>query len=287
MRKQKSEVNQNGSVLLVVLLLVTILTSLAVEFAYEVYISTSALSNYQNAQKASLLSKSGHALGLTYIKSLQGLTSTSIKEKEIPVEGKIKEGFLSIAVIDENSKLNVNKIATDDNALTSLKKLLEYLKINPSLALYIADYIDTDKEPRIFAAEDNAKNSNLWSIEELNSVKGIDKETFETIKPYITVYGSNININTAELPVLISLHTEMTESLAKKIIYQRESAPFKDKAKIVNISGLEIIGANILNRIDVKSSDFRIISKAVVNDINRIIESVIDTSMNIKYWSEG
>lgn len=291
----KKTVNyQRGSALIITLLLVTILISVVTEFAYEVYIGTSASSNWQNTKKASFLARSGLALTSNYIDDLKDHTYTEHKEISLPVKKKlVEEGSLTVKVIDENSKLHINSIIepnglTNDPALSSLKKLLGYLNINPTLADYIADWIDPDSEPRIMGSESEAKNSYLWSIEELKLIKGIDEEVFKTIKPYITVHGSGlININTAELPVLVSLSDNMTETLARKIIDYRGISPFEDKTHIFRISGLEAIGIQIQDRITVKSSDFRVITSAEVNGITRIIESVMNTSMTIQYWREG
>jgi general secretion pathway protein K len=287
-----------GSALIIVLLIVAILTGLVVEFAYEVYIGTSTLSNWQNAQKASLLSKSGQTLSVNYIKNLAGRSYTSMSDTDLPDEimpeqlRNEKQGALKIKIIDENSKFNINGIIypnglTNENALASLKKLFEYLNINRSLALSIADWIDPDAEPRLSNSEYNAKNLYLWSIDELRLVSSMDHKTFELIKPFITVYGSGlININTAEAPVLAALHENMTEALAKKILDYRESSPFENKGQIVKVSGMEGVGIQIQNLITVKSSDFRVIASASVNEIVRDIESVINTSGSIEYWRE-
>jgi len=283
---------QRGSALIITLLLVTILISVVTEFAYEVYIGTSALSNWQDTKKASFLARSGLALTSNYIDDLKNHTYTEHKEISLPVKKKlVEEGSLTIKVIDENSKFHINSVIypnglTNENALSSLKKLLKYLNIKSTLADYIADWIDPDSEPRIIGLEYEAKNSYLWSIEELKLIKGIDEEVFKTIKPYITVHGSGlININTAELPVLVSLDN-MTETLAKKIIDYRGISPFEDKTHIVKVSGLEAIGIPIQAKITVKSSDFRVITSAEVNGITRIIESVMNTSKTIQFWRE-
>ncbi len=295
---------QKGSALLITLLVVTILVSLTVEFAYDVYVNTSALSNWTNAQKASLTAKSGQTLSTTYLKEMGRLPFTYQTDINLPVEEDFGPDInLTIKIEDENSKFNINNLVnqrgeTNKDVLSSLQKLFEYLNINPSLALAIADYIDSDQEPQLRDSEDNAKNSELWSIDELKLIKGMDKKTFETIKPYVTVYGEDkttetfpININTAKLPVLMSLHKDMKETLAKQIIDYRENTPFDEPGQICNISWMSSssssICVDIQNKISVKGFDFRIITTANVYGITRIIESVMDTSMNIKFWREG
>ena len=287
LQAKSSVCNQKGAALLITLLIVSILTGLAVDFAYEVYIGTSALSNWSNAQKASLTAKSGQALASNLLKELP---YTSQSEVLLPIERSFGENtILTVKIEDEEAKLNINSIlypsgGTDPVGLESLIKLFKYLNINPNVAQYIADWIDSDI---IGDYEDNAKNAPLWSMEELKFIKGIDKETYDKISPFLTVYGSKmININTAKLPVLNSLSSGITEQLAKEIIYYRESAPFKNADIIGNIVGLQIKG-QIQNKIIYKSTNFRVTATATVHEITRIIESVTDTSMNIHYWREG
>jgi len=97
-----------------------------------------------------------------------------------------------------------------------------------------------------------------------------------------------ININTASKPVLLSLDPEMTETLAQNIIEEREKFPFESTADVKNVAGMEIIGVRLPStKISVKSTNYRITTKASANGITRIIESVIDTSMNVLFWREA
>jgi len=294
--------SKRGSALVITLLIVTLLTSLTVEFAYEVYVGTAALSNWSNAQRASLIARSGQTLSSRYVSAESKRSYTYSGEIDVPVEKDFgHDTVLTIKIEDENSKFNINGIIypnglTNEEALSSLKKLFEYLNINPSLALIIADWIDPDHEPKLSPipsgtglrdSEDMAKNSYLWSVDELNLIEGIDKKTLEIIRPFITVYGNGlVNINTAKLPVLVSLRDDMTEILAKRIIDYRESTPFEDTTHVQKVSGMEAMGPLLLGRITTKSSNFRIISTATVNEITRVIESVMDTSAKVQYWRE-
>jgi general secretion pathway protein K len=285
---------QSGSALIITVLLVTVLVALVVEFAYEVYIDTSSLSNWENAQKASLIAKSGQTLSTKYLTEAARLKYTDIGELIFPVERDLGSGTaLIIKIEDENTKLNINAVirpngTTDEKALSSLKKLFEYLNINTDLALVIADWIDPDIEPRLSGSEDSAKNAFLWSVDELRLIPGVDKDIFDKIRPFVTVFGNSlININTAKLPVLVSLHKDMTETLAERIIDYRNSSPFELTGQVTNVSGMESIGTLLQGGITVKSSYFRVTSAATVNEIKRIIESVVDTSNNIYFWREG
>jgi general secretion pathway protein K len=283
-----------GSALIITLLLVAILVSLVVNFVYEVQIDMSTLSNWIYAQKASFVAKSGQNLSAQYISETANEAYTYEQKTELPIEQHFAPNVnLTVDIEDENSRFNVNSIvyqngATNEKSLASLKKLLEYLNINPNQALIIADWIDPDSEPRAFDSETSSKNDFLWSTDELKLIDGIDEDTFQKLRPYITVFGNNqININTADVPVLISLGPDMTEELANRIVEYRKNSPFENKNQIVRVTGLEAVGIKILDRITVKAEGFRVISKATVNEITRVIESVVDSSLNIYFWREG
>ena len=285
--------NQKGSALIITLLLITILVGLVVDFVYEVYIDSSSLSNWSNAQKASLVAKSGQTLSTHYLTKVNNYTYTYTKELVLPVLIDLgPDTSLYIKVEDENSKFNINSIindrgSTNEDALASLKKLLEYLNINPDLSLAIADWIDPDSEPRLSDSENVAKNTYFWSVDELKSVNGMTADIFNKLSPYVTVYGDGrINVNTAELPVLVSLSGDMTETFANNIIESRKNKPFENANEIVRVSGLKAIGIRILGKISVKGSSFRVTATARVNEISRVIESVMDTSKKIYFWRE-
>jgi len=147
--------------------------------------------------------------------------------------------------------------------------------------------MDTDSEPGngLADSEDNAKNALLQSIDELKLIPVIDKNTFDKISPFITVYGNNkININTAKLPVLMSFK-DMTEARAKQIIDYREITPFKLTSDIEKV-GIGNPGTRMIGYIRTTSSNFRITTKATVNEIIRIIESVVDNTSRIQFWRE-
>lgn len=291
--------DQRGSALIITLLLITILTGLVVDFVYEVYIDSSSLSNWGNAQKASLIAKSGQTIASEFIRDIKEEKYTDKREVELPVEQDFGPNIsLQIKLEDEDSKFNINSLigadgrTEDTAAVDSLKKMFEYLNINPNLALSIADWIDTDSEPRLYNSENLAKNDFFWSVDELKLVEGINKEIFDKISPYLTVhkntnlFNPQININTAEIPVLVSLK-DMTETLAKNIIDHRKNYPFEKPEDVQNVSGMDQMWGKLSGKISIKCTGFKVTSRATVNEITRIIESVIDSNSKIQFWREG
>lgn len=288
--------DQQGSALIITLLLVAMLVSLTVNFVYEVHIDSSSFNNWSNAQRASAVARSGLALGSRYLDKIAEYTYSDERKIELPLDPDLgPDSELTVVIEDESAKFNINSIIyqngqTNEKALSSLKKLLDYLNINPDIALLLADWIDPDSEPRLRYAEDAAKNTFLWSIDELMLVEGIDRDTFDKIIPYLTVseqWGRKININTAEIPVLVSMHKDMTETLAERIMEYRKNSPFEDWSHVQRVSGMEKIGQELAGTVQSKSTEFRITSTATVNGITRVIESIIDSFMIVRFWREG
>ncbi len=303
--KQSTIKDQKGSALIITLLIVSLLVGLVVNFIYETYIDSASLSNWSNAQKASLIAKSGQTLSANVLKNHINDFPKTMATFEIPVFIDFGPGStLFIKAEDENSKFNVNGIIendgdTDEYNLACLKKLFEYLNINPEVTLAIADWIDPDIEPRLPNSENNSKNSFLWSLEELKLIDGIDDIIFNKISPYITVYKHQyntpqININTAPLAVLVSLHPYMTEAHAKEVVDSRKGTPFTQVADIPGYStynaenvSANIAGGDFASGLTVKRHKFRVNAIATVNEITRVIETVMDTDMKIYFWREA
>lgn len=285
--------NEKGIVLIVVLLITALLVAMVVEFAYNVYTTTSASYNYKDRQNLSFLAKSGINIAASFISNIS--TDYTYPGKIVYSTDKLDkdfEGDVTIEVEDENAKFNVNTIAYDNGLVNKdkyemFKRLLSSLSLDEDLANRILDWIDKDKEPHLTDSESGAKNAPLYSVDELLMIPEFPKSAYKKLSPYITVYSNGlININSAEKPVLMCLSEDITEDLAQRIISYREITPFKEKSDILKVAGFETIGISIMGRITVKGKEFDIISTASKGGIKSIIQCVLNDSGKIDYWKE-
>lgn len=277
-------------------MVLAIITAMVVEFAYGVYTSTNALYNWQILQKLSLVSKS-----VVKIASKTLAENTRIRDYtypgflvlsyEKPVED--FDGTVILRIEDENSKFNVNSLVypngqLDVSAYNSFVRLLKALGLPQHIADRTVDWIDPDKEPRLSDSEKVSKNAFLDSVDEILLIPGIDRASYDKLLPYVTIYGNGlININGAEVPVLMSLHDSITKEMAERVIRYRETTPFELKGNITKVTGFESIGISL--PITVKGSAFRIIPTATEGNIKKVIETVLDVSSSntvVKYWKE-
>ncbi|OGW36716.1 MAG: hypothetical protein A2Y97_01385 [Nitrospirae bacterium RBG_13_39_12] len=291
--------NKKGIALLVTLLVTAIITAIVVEFAYGVYTGTNNLYNWRDSQRLSIMARSGINVSANFLLDMLNKYDYSYPGSiNLPVENPFEdfEGVITVRLEDENSKFNVNSIVSangilNNNAYSSFKRLLNVLSLDERISDRVADWIDQDSELRLSDSETGEKNSALLSVDELLLINGINREDYDKLLPYITVYGDRnaplVNINGAETPVLMSLSESITKELADRIIKYREATPFSENSQIVNVSGLENIGISLTNRITVKGENFYIRSAAESDGVKRIVEMVLDTSHSvIKYWKE-
>ena len=272
-----------GSTLVITLVIVALLLALAFEFVYTVQVQTALLENFCDSQTAYSMASSGiRAATSLLLERIAGnytyldTNTFKIRNPYASKMGNIQD--VKVTVEDESGKFNVNSIVSpsgniDPEALNNFKKLLAFLELRTEIVERIVE-----------------KNSYLDSVDELLLVPGLDQEGFKKLKPYITVYGDSlININTADIPVLISIAGEMDEELARRIKTFREKRPFTQTSDIMKVPGFESLGINLIGKITVKSKGLFLKSAAESNEIKKEIQAIVafnDGIATVKYWRE-
>lgn len=291
---------KDGFVLILVLVILAFLTTLVLEFSYDVHATTANLKNWLGSQRLSLLASSGINLASTAIKEQMRVYRYTYPEKVEMSLDRIVGGFngkVFIRIEDEGGKINLNALIMKNKRLNndvynSLKRLLIILKLDEGIADRIVDWIDEDSEPRLRGSEDYAKNGTFDSLDELQLIKGIDRDVYEKLIPHLTVYGTtermNININTASVPVIMSLNDAITEEMAQSIVRQRKIKPFEglDDHDLTAILGY--LKIPLMGRIDVRSTAYRVMSVAEEEGLKRVVESILEVrgAVVIRYWKE-
>ena len=166
-------------------------------------------------------------------------------------------------------------------------RMLEYLELDAEAAYRIADWIDRDEMARLADSEMQSRNAPLSSIEEVSQIPGIDAATYAKLKPYITVYGNGkININLAELPVLMAISALMDEDMAGLIIRNRNKERFRNMAELNSaVPGYPLMKGKL--KIVFYGDRFRALSIAQDTEgLVRTVECVLDPSGIVVYWKE-
>ncbi len=200
----------------------------------------------------------------------------------LPVPGGIIEG----QIVDAQGKLNLNNLYQSGEVSTDMRKQVERLlfifEMNPSLVDAIIDWIDPDI---VFTAPNGAERDVYQTLEypyfpadrymedvsELRLIHGFNQEMYEKLLPHVTALpvGNNslLNINTASVQVLQSLHEDIDEVVAEQLLEGILKEPYKSANKFT----LELnnnYGVNIRDRdlqISTSTNYFELITTANIS----------------------
>jgi len=234
--------NNSGSILLITLWSICLLSVMAVSLGYGVRQKVNLAKRLDDTDRLRLISEAGIKVTIAELIKEDAfdersgfsykhfLSSNAVLFKDIKIGSgtcNICYNFLDdetglivtrYGLMDEESKININ---------TARQKVLEGLfsrvagvdeMDSQSIAASICDWRDEDSQLSIplGSAEDSyyrnsqmayeAKDSDFEVLEELLLVKGITTEIYQKVKGYITIFGNGkVNINTASRPILLTL----------------------------------------------------------------------------------
>lgn len=230
----------------------------------------------------------------------------------IKAEG--SEPLIVYGLVDEERKVNINK--ADIETLTRFFGFFDIEKAN-ELAASVIDWRDEDSETSKGGAEKSyygslecpycPRDDFFESIYELLLVKGMEGESFEAVKDYVTVFGEGyVNINTAQEAALSAIG--LSRPLTKKITEYRngndgkpftaDDRPFKSAGSVKedldsfkNLSDDEkrqIDEAVSENLIGVKARYFEVRATGKLNDKSKGtgVTAIISREGDVFFWHE-
>lgn len=199
----------------------------------------------------------------------------------------VDQGSIEIRITDLDGLFNLNWLAASGRPgrehLARFKQLLTDLKLDPSIADAVADWVDQDLEVSGFGAEDNqylledppyrAANTLFASVSELRLLPGFDEESYRTLAPYVVALPSTsgrINVNTAEAAILRSISPELDPARMDAIATGGQV--YTDVRELVqDVPQL----APHTNLLDVRSRFFRIKVRSSYADQTVRMESIV------------
>ena len=213
-----------GSVLILTLWLMLLLSLFAVALAQGIMQKAHVAKNIQQREELRYTAEAGLKQAIAKLRFRDPKTFShkdrASAERFMDFSGRVGTMFYSLADFgDENSKLNVNYCQPDE-----LRRLLEteaHLGAEEAerLAYAVKDFIDEDDHITKYFDKGSErfsyqlaglahapKNRPLEFISELLLVRGMTAGIFEAIRPDVTVYGDDkVNVNTADAQVLTAL----------------------------------------------------------------------------------
>ena len=319
---------EKGIALVIALFVITVLCVMVVEFTYLTRVDITMAANIRDENRALYVAKAGVHAALVVLKNddndYDALTDdwnklAMITQSPLAYSEYLGEGGITVSIIDENRKINVNNIEDEDStSLLQLNRLFELLEIDTDLIDSIRDWIDSDHDVRDKGAEDDyylgledpypCKDAPMSTVSELLLVKGITEEIFygnedrKGIREYLTIHtDGKINVNTAESMVLQTVgyieedewSFPISEDVAKSIIDYREGENvFEELSDIKEVDEMTDIYDKIKGQITIESNAFSVDVTGEVNTIEKMIHAVIkrtgggdSKAVKIAYWA--
>jgi general secretion pathway protein K len=317
-RRKIYSVTQNaGSVLVLSLWIIVLLSLFSLALAWNVQRKISVYEGLAGREEISRISESTVK---QVIVDLENKESEVVPKPREWLKGpqllQTDRAMLEVRVEDEGRKVNVNK--AELNILVNLLKNVGGADEEKAgqLAAAIVDYRSGSGTPEgnsnapsetgvlhSGGLNDRPKHLPLEFLPELLLIHGMTKEIYLSIRDYITIYGDGkVNINAAARGALVSL--DLPGELADKIIHLREGTEnrkafvFKDTAKIVDdilavypLTDAEAVSLDHAIRFGLLGTNSRYYKITVMATLRRprvLAETVCiyGAQDGIRYWAE-
>jgi general secretion pathway protein K len=322
---------QRGVALIIVLWVMMVLSLLITGFAFRMHVETQVASFGRKELKAEMLARSGIEIARMQLildqssptnSGFDALNQEWATNDELYVDHVLGEGKFNVTVIDEESKLPINRLTQEQ-----LKRLMDVLGLDPLdgdvIVDSILDWIDQDDLHRLNGAESDyyeslsppysCKDGPLDRVEELLLIRDVTKEIYsgqpaeedEPARPGLgdlvtTLSTGQVNVNTATPAVLQAL-LGLDESQVSVIINRRDGGdgvpgteddqPFRSVGEFVAQLGAlpAAVQQQLGQLLTVESAYFTVKSTGEVGGVKRTVIAVLQregTEIRTVTWKE-
>jgi general secretion pathway protein K len=310
--------NQRGVAMILTLLVLTLLVVTGLELNRAMRVEATLAGNFRDLTQASYIAQSGVEIARALIQEDEPSYDApderwaQFEALAIFSSQLFNEGHFTGGITDEAAKFNPNFLIdaygiVDQKKKNQLERLLTLLGHDPQKIDAILDWLDPDDQKRPFGAEREyyttlkrsypPKNGPLDSLGEILLIKEIDEATFygteqrEGLGKYLTIYSEGkININTASIPILMSLSPRVDQTAAKAVLDYRAEKPFRQNEDLRSVPGWGQIYAEISSEITVRSNFFSIGVLGYYRDALAAVQTVVireGKKTRVLFWKAG
>jgi len=290
--------DERGIALLIALLVLTLLTTLILEFDADARREYHEAAAFRDSFKVSMLTRAA-------VQATQAVLQQDwLRDKEsgeffdgptdlwaMPIKNyAIGDGVLNIQIEDERGKLNLNDLAINSRdellmkaRIERVKRLFELVQVNPDLVDALVDWVDRDERPQPAGAESlyyqsqkpayRAANGPLPSLDDLRLVKGFTQDIVDRLSRYVTVFpeegGERMNFNTTDPLVMQALDPQITQPMAMAIVQGRPYRTRKDLDGVGSLQPIATVDLRARQAYEVKSDVFSARLTVTVNHVTK------------------
>jgi general secretion pathway protein K len=290
--------DEDGIALLIVLLTITLLTVIVVEFTQSAEVEMHFALSGRNALQAFYLARSGVNVGEALLAADAKLNHIDSEEdiwaRPLPPLP-VGDGTVALRIQDEGRRLNLNGMVSGNQPERRriFSRLFDVLGVDKRVLSAIIDWIDADQEPTSDppGAEQPyylgltppivVRNGPMLTMRELLQVRGMTPTLFARLEEFITVLPPDavkVNVNTAPAEVLYALSDGLTADpgVVDRLLAARREAAITTVNELKDVTGfMEALGAANQELLAVQSTYFRIDAVGQVNDVARGIVTIV------------
>lgn len=298
---RKKWTSERGAALVTVMLAITLLTVIVVEFAYSTQIDQHLAYNALRSLQATYLTRSGVNFALVALKkdgqasSIDALGDDWARALPPLPAG---EGTVTVRITDEQGKLNLNALRNNNGTINmQWRQVAERLFMRSGLDLHLIDplldWLDQDDFPEPQGAEKSdylrqtppyvTRNGALFTLGELGRVSGFTPEVRQRLEEVITVLPNNvtkINENTAPRDVLAALLPSVAPDVLDAFLASRIDTPSHGRNDLRERLGLAPqTQEDGLNLTSPRSEFFSIHALATIGSVQQLLRVIVQRRM--------
>lgn len=286
---------QRGVALITAMLIAALVTVAAVAMASRQTLDMRRTGNMLEADQAYLYALGMEQLAVQVLlkdENDTGGIDTLDEEWAIPLPPTTVEGgVISGSLEDMQARVNLNNLVNlvnnnqtpDKDQVKIFQSILqqvgqanEEILISPFMANRVVDWIDNNINTSADGAEDleylgaeipyRAANQFMASPTELGAILDLNPQAVDALVPWVSTLPvpTAININTAPAEILMTLHADLTGSIAAGLVEYRKANPFTSKTdfetKLLNDHNIQVDQ----KLYDIKSDYFLVSVHAVI-----------------------
>ena len=288
---------ERGAALVIVLLAVTLLTVVVVEFTYSAQVDHHLTDNALKTLQASYLARSGVNLALLALKKdTQKSSIDSLRDDWARALPPLPagEGVVLVRVNDEQGKLNLNALRNANGTINGrwrevAERLFTLQDLDLGLLDPLLDWLDGDDFPEPRGAEKShylsltppytPRNSLLLTLGELGRIEGFTPAVRARLNRVVTVLPSSntkINVNTAPAEVLAALFPAVNQATLGQFLESRVDTPAHGPTDLRERLEFDPRSAvDALTLIDVRSEFFAVQALATVSSVSQGLTVIV------------
>jgi general secretion pathway protein K len=298
--------SESGFALLTVMVAIVLLSVLVVQFHFQSRVQLRIVQRQTQLDQTRLAAGSGVTLARRLLEEDSAEVDGPGDAWTLPLELAAEPLQWSISIEDDNGRLGLGGLFEHEPAelqrrIRELERLAAALGQPSSFVAALLDWLDEDDRPRPGGAENLfylplgmvCRNGPLDSILEVYRIRGatarrpqdrVRWEEYLSVRP-----GGEVNLNTAPLPVLMSLSERIDRALAERIAQRRARSVFRRVRDLREVPGVsQELYNEVFDRVSVASDRFWIRSRAELGETRTtVVAGVVReaSSTRLEYWS--